>query len=155
MGDGRSFATMPLKYDHRPTISATPTSERAKLLSSFFMSLPCKIIDQETLGVLLRILWIENAVGQLHWRQVHRAALYAQFLHRFEINVGAQNFTGDLLIIRRALHHSPTPELAEPPVTVGARREVAVALGIDHVVRILLLTPIAVVVLTLQAVQDD
>src|SRR5260370_1946471 len=116
---------MPLRYDHRPTIRATPTNERAKLLNSFFMSLTCKIIDRETLGVFLRILRIENAVGELHRCQVHRIALYAQLLHRFQINVGPQNFPGDLLIIRRARYHSPPPELAEPPVTEGARRQAA------------------------------
>src|SRR6266851_4423927 len=138
-----------------PTINATPTSERAKLLSSFFMSLACKIIDGETLGVFLRIFGIEDSVDQLHRRQVHGTVLYTQLLHRFQINVGPQNLSGDLLIIRRARYHSPAPELAEPPVTVSARREIAVALGIDHVVRILFLSPVAVVVLSLQAVQND
>src|SRR5437879_9182034 len=155
-GDGRSLDTVLLIAAHRPTTSTTPTMERAKLSKTFFMSfLPLQTMNCETRCVFFGVLWIEHAVGQPGRGKVRCGDLHAEFFHRRQIEVRAHNLFGHLLVIRRAFDHAPSPELAQPPVAVGPRREVAVALGENHVIRILLLAAVAVIVLAQQPIEDD
>src|SRR4029450_12080924 len=102
--------------------------------SSFSLSLPSRHAMNRKAGrILFRVLAVELAIEQLELLDL-RYRLHADLLHRLEIQILAQDFFHDALVIRRLFDHSPAPELAQPPHPESLLRIVAAPVREDHVV---------------------
>src|SRR6185295_17098392 len=99
-GEGRSFATLPLRKAHKPSKRPIPTKESKKFLTYVFILIsPLHAVDWEAGRVLFGVLRIENCIGEFGGSQILRGDFYAQFLHRFLVNIRPQHLLGDLLIV--------------------------------------------------------
>src|SRR6266700_1730909 len=120
----------------RPSIGPRPMPRRSAIGRSFAMPFsresPLNVVNAKAFCVLLRVLWIEDSVGEFDRTHVGGRNLHAQFLHGGEIQVRSKDLFGYLFVIGRGLDHAPAAELAEPPVPVRSRWEITVALGEDH-----------------------
>src|SRR5512132_1739651 len=100
-GEGRSFATLPLRKAHKPSKRPIPTKESKKFLAYVFISgSPLHAVDRKTGRVLLGVLRIEHTVRQFRWSQILGGHGDAEFLHGFLVNIRSQYFCGNLFVVR-------------------------------------------------------